>query len=80
MGGVRTFGFYNAGQDCTAATRVLAGPGVFEDFASALAEQAKNTKTGDPDDPDVLYGRYEPASDVRVARRTVREARSATDA
>jgi hypothetical protein len=33
----------------------------------------------DPD-PDVLYGRYEPASDVRVARRTVREARSATNA
>jgi betaine-aldehyde dehydrogenase len=49
-------GFFNAGQDCTAATRVLAGPGVHGDFVEALTEQAKNTKTGMPDDEDVLYG------------------------
>ncbi len=49
-------GYFNAGQDCTAATRVLAGPRIAEDFAAALAEQAKNTKTGMPDDADVLYG------------------------
>jgi betaine-aldehyde dehydrogenase len=49
-------GYFNAGQDCTAATRVLAGPGVYADFTAALAEQAKNTKTGLPDDEDVLYG------------------------
>jgi betaine-aldehyde dehydrogenase len=49
-------GYFNAGQDCTAATRVLAGPGVHEDFVAALTEQAKNTKTGMPDDEDVLYG------------------------
>ncbi|MFT4009152.1 MAG: gamma-aminobutyraldehyde dehydrogenase [Nocardioidaceae bacterium] len=49
-------GYFNAGQDCTAATRVLAGPGVHDDFVAALAEQARNTKTGMPDDADVLYG------------------------
>ncbi len=49
-------GYFNAGQDCTAATRVLAGPGVHNDFVAALTEQAKNTKTGMPDDEDVLYG------------------------
>jgi betaine-aldehyde dehydrogenase len=49
-------GYFNAGQDCTAATRVLAGPGIADEFAAALAEQAKNTKTGMPDDADVLYG------------------------
>ncbi|MEV4625647.1 gamma-aminobutyraldehyde dehydrogenase [Micromonospora sp. NPDC049523] len=49
-------GYFNAGQDCTAATRVLAGPGVYEDFVAALTEQARNTRTGAPDDPDVLYG------------------------
>jgi betaine-aldehyde dehydrogenase len=49
-------GYFNAGQDCTAATRVLAGPRVAGDFAEALAEQARNTKTGAPDDADVLYG------------------------
>ncbi|MBA2692759.1 MAG: gamma-aminobutyraldehyde dehydrogenase [Rubrobacter sp.] len=49
-------GYFNAGQDCTAATRVLAAPGVHDDFVAALAEQARNTKTGAPDDEDVLFG------------------------
>jgi betaine-aldehyde dehydrogenase len=49
-------GYFNAGQDCTAATRVLASPGIYADFVSALAEQAKGTKTGAPDDEDALYG------------------------
>ncbi len=49
-------GYFNAGQDCTAATRVLAGPRIHDDFLSALVEQAKATKTGSPDDEDVLYG------------------------
>jgi betaine-aldehyde dehydrogenase len=49
-------GYFNAGQDCTAATRVLAGPRIADDFAEALAEQARNTRTGAPDDADVLYG------------------------
>jgi betaine-aldehyde dehydrogenase len=49
-------GYFNAGQDCTAATRVLAGPGVHDDFVTALTEQAKATKTGQPDDDDVLFG------------------------
>ncbi len=49
-------GYFNAGQDCTAATRVLAGPGVHDDFVAALTEAAKRTRTGLPDDEDVLYG------------------------
>ena len=49
-------GYFNAGQDCTAATRVLAGPGIHDDFVAALSEQARNTRTGAPDDEDVLYG------------------------
>jgi betaine-aldehyde dehydrogenase len=49
-------GYFNAGQDCTAATRVLAGPGIHDDFVAALAEQATGTRTGAPDDEDVLYG------------------------
>jgi betaine-aldehyde dehydrogenase len=54
--GIAMAGYFNAGQDCTAATRVLAGPGVHDDFVAAITEQAKNTKTGLPDDEDVLYG------------------------
>ncbi|HEX2409751.1 MAG TPA: gamma-aminobutyraldehyde dehydrogenase [Solirubrobacteraceae bacterium] len=49
-------GYFNGGQDCTAATRVLAGPGIHDDFVAALSEQAKNTRTGPPDDGEVLYG------------------------
>jgi betaine-aldehyde dehydrogenase len=49
-------GYFNAGQDCTAATRVLAGPGVHSDFVAAITEQAKGIRTGPPDDEDVLYG------------------------
>jgi betaine-aldehyde dehydrogenase len=49
-------GYFNAGQDCTAATRVLAAPRVYDDFVGAITEQAKNTRTGDPGDEDVDYG------------------------
>jgi len=49
-------GYFNAGQDCTAATRVLAAPGVHDDFVAALSEQARATKPGLPDDPDAALG------------------------
>ena len=49
-------GYFNAGQDCTAATRVLAGSVVYDDFLNELTNQAKATKTGMPDDPDVAFG------------------------
>jgi len=50
-------GYFNAGQDCTAATRVLAAPGIHDDFVAALAQQAKdNARTGRFDDEDVLFG------------------------
>src|SRR5450432_3814670 len=49
-------GYFNAGQDCTAATRVLAAPGIYDDFVAAIAEQAKsNARTGASDDDDVLF-------------------------
>jgi betaine-aldehyde dehydrogenase len=49
-------GYFNAGQDCTAATRVLVAPRIADDFADALADQARNTKVGAPSDEDILYG------------------------
>lgn len=48
-------GYFNAGQDCTAATRVLASASVYDDFVAAISEQAKNTQTSfakGPADPD----------------------------
>jgi betaine-aldehyde dehydrogenase len=49
-------GYFNAGQDCTAATRVLASKGVYDDVVSGLAEQARGYKTGDTFDPDTVLG------------------------
>ena len=49
-------GYFNAGQDCTAATRVMAAPGVHDEFVSALAEQARGTVTGPPSNTDALFG------------------------
>ena len=61
-------GYFNAGQDCTAATRVLAGPRVYEDFLAALTEQARAIRTGMPDDPDVLYGPLNSAAQLARVR------------
>jgi betaine-aldehyde dehydrogenase len=49
-------GYYNAGQDCTAATRVLVGPKVYDDVVSGLAEQAKGYVLGDTASPDTTLG------------------------
>jgi betaine-aldehyde dehydrogenase len=49
-------GYFNAGQDCTAATRVLTGPGIHNDLADALAEQARGQTVGGPDVKDADFG------------------------
>ncbi|CAM3623059.1 gamma-aminobutyraldehyde dehydrogenase [Nocardiopsis rhodophaea] len=54
--GIAGAGYFNAGQDCTAATRVLAAPGVHDDLAAALAEQAAKTTTAGPEVTDADYG------------------------
>ncbi len=54
--GIAAAGYYNAGQDCTAATRVLAAPGIAADLTDALAEQARSTTTGGLDVADASYG------------------------
>jgi len=53
---VAVAGYFNAGQDCTAATRVLAGPGVHDALAEALAEQARAQTVAGPDNPDADFG------------------------
>jgi len=49
-------GYYNAGQDCTAATRVLASSKVYDDVVNGLSEEAKGLKMGDTMDPDTTLG------------------------
>jgi betaine-aldehyde dehydrogenase len=53
--GIALAGLFNAGQDCTAATRVIVAPRVYNDFVAVLTEKVAATKTGQPDE-DVLYG------------------------
>ena len=49
-------GYYNAGQDCTAATRVLAGKGVYDDVVAGLAEQARGCVVGDTMSAETTMG------------------------
>ncbi len=57
-------GYFNAGQDCTAATRVLAAPGVHDDFVAALADQARAQKVAGPDVEDADFGPLNNASQL----------------
>jgi 1-pyrroline dehydrogenase len=49
---IKLWGYWNAGQDCTAATRVIAGPKVYDRFVSELTDQVKSIKWGDPAEGD----------------------------
>jgi betaine-aldehyde dehydrogenase len=55
-GAIAGAGYFNAGQDCTAATRVLVHDRIAADFTDALAEAAARTKVGGPDDPEAYFG------------------------
>ncbi|PJE99257.1 gamma-aminobutyraldehyde dehydrogenase [Streptomyces carminius] len=54
--GIRDGGFFNAGQDCTAATRVLVHESVHDEFVAALTKAAAEVRTGDLGDEDCFYG------------------------
>jgi betaine-aldehyde dehydrogenase len=55
--GIATAGFFNAGQDCTAATRVMVHESVHDDFVAAMREYiAGNVATGIPTNEDILFG------------------------
>ncbi|WP_433511419.1 gamma-aminobutyraldehyde dehydrogenase [Nonomuraea sp. CA-143628] len=55
-GDIATAGLYNAGQDCTAACRVLVHESVHDEFVAALTEAAAGTVTGDLSNDEALYG------------------------
>jgi betaine-aldehyde dehydrogenase len=59
-------GYYNAGQDCTAATRVLVASGVYDEFVAGLAEQAKGFVTGDTMSAETTLG---PLASARQRQR-----------
>jgi len=54
--GIRTFGFYNAGQDCTAACRIYAQKGIYAKFVEKLGEAVGSIQYGEQDDPNTELG------------------------
>ena len=65
VAGIGTAGYFNAGQDCTAATRVLVHANVHDEFVAALAAWARaNARTGAPSESDVLFGPVNNASQL----------------
>jgi 1-pyrroline dehydrogenase len=66
--GVKIAGYWNAGQDCTAASRVLAGPKVYDSFVSELAAAVSGLAVGDPTSENTEMGPLISASQrARVA-------------
>ena len=54
--GLRTFGYYNAGQDCTAACRVYATEGIYEKLVADLSSEVSSIKVGSQQEPGVEMG------------------------
>jgi betaine-aldehyde dehydrogenase len=67
VAGIGLAGYFNAGQDCTAATRVLVHANVHDEFVAGMVAWAKeNAKTGAPDREDILFG---PVNNVNQLER-----------
>ena len=52
---IKEWGYWNCGQDCAAATRVLAGPGVYEALVARLVDEVRTITWGDPAEADDLF-------------------------
>ena len=65
--------YFNAGQDCTAVTRVLAAAPIYDRLVEALVAAAEATITGDTERPDAYYGPLNSASHLDKVTRFIRE-------
>ena len=52
--GIRLAGFWNSGQDCTAGSRVIAGPKIYDTLLEELVPQVESLKVGDPMESDEI--------------------------
>ena len=74
--GVRTFGFYNAGQDCTAACRIYAQKGVYDALVEKLGTAVASLKMGPPDDETTELGPLSSAAHLARVSKAVDEAKA----
>ncbi|MGN8050355.1 gamma-aminobutyraldehyde dehydrogenase [Curtobacterium sp. 22159] len=68
VAGIVAAGFFNAGQDCTAATRVLVQDGIHDEFVAALATAARETATTGPGAADPYFGPVNNAGQLAQVR------------
>lgn len=67
-------GYVNAGQDCTAATRILAQDGIYDDLVDAVTKETRESaRTGSPHDPQAVFGPVNNPSQLQHVSRLVDE-------
>lgn len=74
--GVRTFGFYNAGQDCTAACRIYAQKGIYDALVEKLGAAVASLKMGEPNDESTELGPLSSQTHLDRVARAVDEAKA----
>ena len=74
--GVRTFGFYNAGQDCTAACRIYAQKGIYDALVEKLGAAVASLKMGEPNDESTELGPLSSHAHLERVARAVEEAKA----
>ncbi|AST68780.1 aminobutyraldehyde dehydrogenase [Kosakonia cowanii] len=74
--GVRTFGFYNAGQDCTAACRIYAQKGIYDALVEKLGAAVASLKMGEPNDETTELGPLSSQAHLERVTRAVDEAKA----
>ncbi|MGL4035175.1 aminobutyraldehyde dehydrogenase [Kosakonia cowanii] len=74
--GVRTFGFYNAGQDCTAACRIYAQKGIYDALVEKLGTAVASLKMGEPNDESTELGPLSSQAHLDRVARAVDEAKA----
>ena len=74
--GVRTFGYYNAGQDCTAACRIYAQKGIYDKLVEKLGEAVSSLKYGAPDDESTELGPLSSAAHLERVSLAVNAAKA----
>jgi aminobutyraldehyde dehydrogenase len=74
--GVRTFGFYNAGQDCTAACRIYAQKGIYDALVEKLGSAVASLKMGAPEDESTELGPLSSQAHLARVSKAVDEAKA----
>jgi acyl-CoA reductase-like NAD-dependent aldehyde dehydrogenase len=77
---IKLFGYWNSGQDCTAACRVITGPKIYDRFVADLSDAVRSIKWGDPaEGDDIEMGSLIAASQADKVEGMVERARAGAE-